>query len=235
MKFQGELMDEKEKSVNFVERKIAFVPQSTLYLDPLMKVGKQVCGKKREKGVRKAIGIVPQVWSAWENRNEISFRVFWRNEPEEFCCLTALMENPKLIIADEPTPGMDLTLAKSLWRIQKICRWRKWRFFWLLMILSWHWKLLTGSLFFMQENSGRGPVSDFVQKRPCVILITKAFVASTSTEWLNPSWRNPALCERHAAGMSFGPRCSWYREECTGEIPMVEDGCGSVRCIRYCM
>ena len=56
-------MDEKKIS-ELRGKEIAFVPQSTLYLDPLMKVGKQVRGKKREKRGRKAIGIVPQVWSA---------------------------------------------------------------------------------------------------------------------------------------------------------------------------
>ena len=43
-------MDEKKIS-ELRGKEIAFVPQSTLYLDPLMKVGKQVRGKKEgEKG-----------------------------------------------------------------------------------------------------------------------------------------------------------------------------------------
>ena len=52
MKFQGELMDEKKIS-ELRGKEIAFVPQSTLYLDPLMKVGKQVCGKRGKKGSEK--------------------------------------------------------------------------------------------------------------------------------------------------------------------------------------
>lgn len=54
MKFQGELMDEKKIS-ELRGKEIAFVPQSTLYLDPLMKVGKQVCGKRGKKGAENAI------------------------------------------------------------------------------------------------------------------------------------------------------------------------------------
>ena len=52
MKFQGELMDEKKIS-ELRGKEIAFVPQSTLYLDPLMKVGKQVRGKRGRKGAEK--------------------------------------------------------------------------------------------------------------------------------------------------------------------------------------
>ena len=55
-------MDEKKIS-ELRGKEIAFVPQSTLYLDPLMKVGNRYRGKRGRKG-RKAIGIVPQVWSA---------------------------------------------------------------------------------------------------------------------------------------------------------------------------
>lgn len=42
-------MDEKKIS-ELRGKEIAFVPQSTLYLDPLMKVGKQVCGKEGKRG-----------------------------------------------------------------------------------------------------------------------------------------------------------------------------------------
>ena len=49
MKFQGELMDEKKIS-ELRGKEIAFVPQSTFISDPLMKVGKQVWGKRGRKG-----------------------------------------------------------------------------------------------------------------------------------------------------------------------------------------
>lgn len=91
---------------------ISLVPQSVNHLDPLMKVGRQVCGFTGDTEAREA------------ERN----RLFARYGLDDAVCdlypfelsggmarrvlLTcALIENPKLIVADEPTPGLDLDLA----------------------------------------------------------------------------------------------------------------------------
>ena len=96
-------------------RGISLVPQSTAHLDPLMKVGRQVRGEARSRTERRErvarqralfarYGLAPEVEELYphELSGGMARRVL-------LCC--ALMDNPKLIVADEPTPGLDLELA----------------------------------------------------------------------------------------------------------------------------
>ncbi|MDE8703345.1 ATP-binding cassette domain-containing protein [Adlercreutzia equolifaciens] len=101
-------------------RGIALVPQSVASLDPLMRVGRQVEGEPQGRGaVRRADAARRR-----ERRRQL-FARYGLDEsvaqlyPHELsggmarrvllCC--ALMGAPKLIVADEPTPGLDLDLA----------------------------------------------------------------------------------------------------------------------------
>lgn len=91
---------------------MSLVPQSVDHLDPLMRVGKQVDGFGRSSTDRSALRkqlferyhLGPEVEHMYpfELSGGMARRVL-------LCC--ALMDNPKLIIADEPTPGLDLDLA----------------------------------------------------------------------------------------------------------------------------
>lgn len=111
MKFQGELLD-KNRIEKLRGNEIAFVPQSTMYLDPLMKVGKQVqgtAGKKAGWFAEKAF----KRYGLPENTEEKYPFECSGGMTRRILLSTALMGNPKLIIADEPTPGMDLELAKN--------------------------------------------------------------------------------------------------------------------------
>ena len=93
---------------------IALVPQSVSSLDPLMKVGAQVEGAcpRREKARRRArrrelfarYGLAEEVADLYPH--ELSGGMARR-----VLLCSALMEDPKLIVADEPTPGLDLDLA----------------------------------------------------------------------------------------------------------------------------
>ncbi len=96
-------------------REIAFVPQSVGSLDPLMKVGQQVRGVARdaEDSARRAClqrelfvryGLSPELEDMYpfELSGGMARRVL---------LATALIEQPRLIVADEPTPGLDLDLA----------------------------------------------------------------------------------------------------------------------------
>ena len=94
---------------------ISLVPQSVNYLDPLMTVGRQVRGvasgaadrrrrRRRQRELFARYGLGPEVERCYphELSGGMARRVL-------LCC--ALMEDPKLIVADEPTPGLDLELA----------------------------------------------------------------------------------------------------------------------------
>ena len=86
-------------------RKIAFVPQGTSSLNPVMKVGRQIGGTPEERHKLYArYGLAPEVDNLYpfELSGGMARRVL---------LATALISNPSLIIADEPTPGLDLDLA----------------------------------------------------------------------------------------------------------------------------
>lgn len=97
-------------------RRIALVPQSVTALDPLMRVGRQVQGagprstraarKARQQELFERHGLAPEVARLYPHQlsGGMARRVL-------LCC--ALMGSPELIVADEPTVGLDLDRAVS--------------------------------------------------------------------------------------------------------------------------
>ena len=95
---------------------IALVPQSVAHLDPLMRVGDQIVGftarSRAEKHARRermrelmgAYGLDASVERLYPH--ELSGGMARR-----VLLLCALMDDPRLIVADEPTPGLDLDRA----------------------------------------------------------------------------------------------------------------------------
>lgn len=100
---------------------ISLVPQGVSNLDPLMRVGKQVRGvprgrtwaeraadmrrrTDRQRELFHSYGLAPEVERMYPH--ELSGGMARR-----VLLMCALMDDPKLIIADEPTPGLDLELA----------------------------------------------------------------------------------------------------------------------------
>ena len=90
---------------------VSMVPQGVGNLDPLMRVGDQVLGAARtpKRCARmhqlfNEYGLGPDVERAYPHQlsGGMARRVL---------LMCALMDDPRLIIADEPTPGLDLDLA----------------------------------------------------------------------------------------------------------------------------
>lgn len=102
--YDGVLQDAKSLA-QLHGREIAFVPQSINSLDPLMKVGKQIGGSaQRRAELFERYGLSRDVEDLYP------FELSGGMARRVLLC-TALMLDPRLIIADEPTPGLDLELS----------------------------------------------------------------------------------------------------------------------------
>ena len=111
-----ELTQEKKEELRGKE--IALVPQSITYLDPLMRISDQVIGcseekneglmRKLQKEIFKRYNLKPEVETMYPH--ELSGGMTRR-----VLVSTAVISSSKLIIADEPTPGLDeKTLNETL-------------------------------------------------------------------------------------------------------------------------
>lgn len=102
----------KERQEKLRGNEIVLVPQSLAYLDPLMKIGKQIKkNRKDEKTSRK----LKEIFTRYHLKEEVEELYPFElsgGMNRRILISTAMIEEPKLVIADEPTPGLDLKTAK---------------------------------------------------------------------------------------------------------------------------
>lgn len=99
-----------ERQAKLRGSEIALVPQSVAYLDPLMKVGKQADGHKKPYPTEKRRGIFRR-FGLPENTEKLYPFQLSGGMARRTLVSTALITDARLIIADEPTPGMSLDQA----------------------------------------------------------------------------------------------------------------------------
>lgn len=229
--FDGELLT-KERARELRGNRIAFVPQSTTYLDPLMSVGEQVSGSKKGKETRRKqrelfsrYGLGPEVDEKYpfECSGGMTRRVL---------LTSALMGDPELIIADEPTPGMDLALARrSMEDFRRFADGGKGV---LLITHDIELALETAdriAVFYAGMTVEEAPVSDFASEETLRHPYTKALWRALPQNGFQPLPGVQPYVKAMPQGCPFGPRCEWYGEDCAQEIPMRRVGCGTVRCV----
>lgn len=94
-------------------REIALVPQSVAFLDPLQKVGAQMRGvygtRAEQERIFAAFGLPP------ETAEMYPFQISG-GMARRILVGTALMSRARLVIADEPTPGLSLDIAEKTMR-----------------------------------------------------------------------------------------------------------------------
>ena len=109
IRYRGEVLDGALQA-KLRGTSMAFVPQSVDYLDPLMRTGEQVRGVRgtaeRARAALKRFGLEERVEALYpfELSGGMARRVL---------VSTAVIEDADLIVADEPTPGMTLDMAKE--------------------------------------------------------------------------------------------------------------------------
>lgn len=214
-------------------KEIALVPQSVTYLDPLMKVGKQVRRGRRD---RETVSRQRELFSQYGLAQEVE-------EKYPFACsggmsrrillATALMENPRLIIADEPTPGMELSLAGKA--MEDLRRFADMGNGVLLITHDIELALKVAdriAVFYAGTTVEEALVSDFESEELLRHPYTKALWRAMPRNGFHPIDGVQPYVKDLPKGCVFGPRCPDFSRECEGEIPERVIRCGTVRCIK---
>ena len=232
MKYKGKTMTPKMQQ-ELRGSEIALVPQSIAYLDPLMKVGKQVDGHKKPYPTEKRKKLferfklsekVPQMYP-FQLSGGMARRVL---------VSTALVEDARLLIADEPTPGMSLDQAKealSMFR-QMADEGRS-------VILITHDIDLAFDIadrvavFYAGTTVEEAPAEDFrtgpeALRHP----YSKALWRALPQNDFQPIDGFQPYAGNLPQGCLFGPRCPYKTVGCENEVPpMQKIRGGEVRCI----
>ena len=214
-------------------KEIALVPQSVTYLDPLMKVGKQVRRGRRD---RETVSRQRELFSQYGLAQEVE-------EKYPFACsggmsrrillATALMENPRLIIADEPTPGLELSLAgKAMEDFRSFADMGNG-----VLLITHDIELALKvadriAVFYAGTTVEEALVSDFESEELLRHPYTKALWRAMPRNGFHPIDGVQPYVKDLPKGCVFGPRCPDFSRECEGEIPERVIRCGTVRCIK---
>lgn len=227
--YEGEELTDKKRS-ELLGRKIVFIPQSIDYLDPVMKVGKQVQGvystKERQEELFEKYKLDKSVEDMYpfQLSGGMARRVL---------VSSALMEMPRLIVADEPTPGLSVDMAMdTLKHFRKIAD----KGAGVLLIthdidLALHVAdriavFYAGTIFEIASTK------DFLEGRDALRHpYSKEFISALpQNEFKSIEGLQPYAGEL-PKGCLYASRCPYVSEKCSGEIPMRELRGGKVRCV----
>ena len=209
---------------------IAFIPQSVDFLDPLMKVGKQVVGingnKEKQKEVFKKYNLDDKVAEMYpfQLSGGMARRVL---------IATAVMNEAKLIIADEPTPGLNLELAmETLNNFREIadsgCG---------VLLITHDVDLALNvadriAVFYSGTIVEIAQVEDFIKGKDALRHpYSKAFIDALPQNKFKELPGYQPYAGNLPKGCLFRDRCSLKTDECCMEIKMRKIRDGEVRCI----
>jgi len=110
VKYKGEVLDQ-DKKEKIRGKEICLIPQSVNFLDPLMKVSQQAVGECKDENERKEKKMMQrEVFAKYgldESVDDLYPFELSGGMARKVLLSTALLNDPDLLIADEPTPGLD--------------------------------------------------------------------------------------------------------------------------------
>lgn len=214
-------------------KEITLVPQSTTFLDPLQKVGKTVRRSRKDpKVVERQRGLFRQ-FRLREGTEELYPFELSGGMARRVLLSSALMEDPHLIIADEPTPGLDLPLAKKA-----MADFRAFADKGNGVLLITHDIELALevadriAVFYAGTTVEEAPVRDFQDENLLRHPYTKALWRALPQNGFQALPGAQPYVKAMPRGCPFAPRCAMADEECRGDIPVRIVRCGTVRCVK---
>ena len=212
--------------------KIALVPQSVAYLDPLLKVGQQADGHKKPYPTEKRRSLFKRFGLTDKTEQLYPYQLSG-GMARRVLVSTALITDSELIIADEPTPGMSLNQAlEALKMFREMANEGK------AVILITHDIDLAFefadrvAVFYAGTTVETAPASDF-KKGPDVLRhpYSKALWRALPQNGFHSIEGFQPYAGNLPKGCLFAPRCPYKTSKCEEGIPPVtEVRGGEVRC-----
>ncbi len=225
-----ELNAQRQKQLRGTE--IALVPQSVSFLDPLMKAGKQAEGHHRPRTPAPIKSLFRRLELPEETERLYPFQLSG-GMARRVLVSTALLTDARLVIADEPTPGMSLEQAmEALGMFREMAREGK------AVILITHDIDLAFefadrvAVFYAGTTVETAPASDFRSgpdrlRHP----YSKALWNALPQNGFQPIEGFQPYAGDLPKGCLFAPRCPYRTEKCIISIPPVREvRGGEVRC-----
>lgn len=232
LRFRGEPLTPK-RAAALRGREIALVPQRLSFLNPLMRVGAQVQGKERgPKAAARAQQLLSRYGLPEDTAHRYPFELSG-GMARRVLIATAMMHDPVLVIADEPTPGLHEAAARRV-----LGHFREMADEGAGVLLITHaleQALLVADrlvVLYAGQSIEEALVGDFACQETLRHPYTRAlWQAMPQHGFLPLAGGQPGIGEA-ATGCAFRDRCVQSMADCAGDVPYRATSGGRVRCLR---
>ena len=228
--YQGEPLTQRRAEA-LRGREIVLIPQGVTYLDPLMKVGPQVRKGRRDADARAECRSVLARYGLGPETEDLYPFELSGGMARRVLMASAVLEQPRLIVADEPTPGLDARAAgRILGHIRELAEEGAAVLFIthdLELALTIAHRVL---VLYAGETVEEADAADFAAgglRHP----YTRALWNALPQNGFTPIPGTQPYPGELTEGCQFAPRCPRCRPECrAGTLPTVPLRSGAVRC-----
>ena len=224
------LTKERQKALRGNE--IVLVPQSVAFLDPLMKIGPQIRKGRKDKASGEKLRRIFEGYHLKEEVQELYPFELSGGMNRRILVSTALMGNPRLVIADEPTPGLHMDMVR---RVMSHFRELADKGAGVLLITHDLEQALEVAdrvaVFYAGTTVEEADAADFRSEEELRHPYTRALWRALPQNGFQFIRGTQPYVKELPKGCPFAPRCGQCTEECKGEIPVREIRGGRVRCV----
>ena len=215
-------------------KEISLIPQGVTYLDPLMKIGAQLRKGRKGAEIRQQCRDVLKRYGLDDSIEEKYPFELSGGMARRVLIASAVIDGPRLIIADEPTPGLD---KKAAGRILGHFRELAQDGAGILFITHDLELALTVSdrvaVFYAGETMEEADASDFSDVNRLRHPFTRALWHAMPEHGFQPLPGSQPYPGTVTKGCPFAGQCSWCLPACRDaeEIPLIPYRNGQVRCL----
>lgn len=228
--YRGEAVTE-DRLKHLRGNEIVLVPQSVSYLDPLMKAGEQVRKGKKDAVSRRRCSEVLARYGLGEETEQLYPSQLSGGMTRRILISTAVQEKPKLVIADEPTPGLHQEAAERVMgHFREIADEGAG-----VLVITHDLELAVKTadrivVFYAGMNLEEALAEDFLEESRLRHPYSRALYRAMPRNGFLPQPGTQPYGKEMPQGCPYGPRCELYGEKCRGEVPYQSLRGGMVRC-----